>query len=742
MKFISYLRVELSRIFHSKIVYLIMVLTMICPLAGYNLYKPVYVSTLSGDLIANPVMAGAIGGGILFALLTLLEFNRVKKYETEALTNSIVSPLILNIVKLFTLMVAAIVSVSIAAAIYYPYTFLKMNNIFDIYTYLNSFFLLMLPSIFLSILVVSAFYQIFSRTDVSMIAFIGILLVGFSKWFERNNILHWINPPMPALSDDFSNDLVFRLMKHNRLFWLLVFGGIWIIGLLCVRRYGKGLFKSILYNSRKIYIPVLAVVLISSAVYTYRNQPNIYLESEVYHNENDINKELELSNTNLDISFNTNKGSLSGKATYTLQNLSCSEQECKITSNPGFKIYHITANGKEVTFRNFDNKKNDAIFTLPDDSKIILEVEYSGVPKLREEEGDLTFAPNDINDKCIDLYGQNVLYPYLRVEDSKNGSPVNGKFTMPSGLIPIVYGEPYLRDDATDDKTVVNVSNNEVKLFSEDGKNKTWLFKLDGGCGATIIAGDYVVKQLGNKSMPIEFYYSSKMEERMKNMNAQTVMNDTIKFCTSHYGKLHDVSFGKPLRIAERTVFFGCGLGLANLSTMPESSFSDKNLSNESRGAATKAEVMGHEISHQWWSFQNIGDGGDNPNWSAEGLAVYTTYRIAKETHGEEYAKENYIDIWKKGAYEQDNNFYNRHPEYLKMLPEKYADEIKGCNRAVREYEKLPLQILKASQLVGGEENMDKILGKLYENSSKTKRISWQDFLDACNLKEEDLNVD
>ncbi|BCZ49168.1 membrane protein [Clostridium gelidum] len=742
MKFISYLRVELNRIFHSKIVYLIMILTMFCPMAGYKLYKTTITSTISGDLIANPAMAGAIGGGILFAMLTLLEFDRVRKYETGALTNSIVSPLILNIVKLLSLFVAAIISVSIAAVIYFPYTFMKMGNVFDAYTYWNSFFLLMLPSVLLSSIVISAFYQIFSRIDMSMITFIALMLVGFSKWFKRNNILHWINPPMPVLSDDFSNDLVFRLMEHSRLFWFLVFGTLWVIGLLCVRQYGKGLFRSILYNSKKVYIPLLAVVLISSSVLAYKNQPNIYLESEAYHNSEDFNKELELSNTDLDISFNTSKGSLSGKAAYSIQNLSGSKQECKLTTNPGFAFHHITANGKEITFKNYNDKKSNVIFTLPDDPKISLLVEYSGVPKLREEEGDLTFAPNDINDKCIDIYGQNPIYPCLRIEDSKEGSPVTGKFTMPSGLIPIVYGEPYLRDDDANDEPVVNVANNKVELLSEDEKNKTWLFKLDGGCGATIMGGDYVLKNIGDESMPIEFYYSSKMEERMKNMNAEKVMDDTIKFCTAHYGKLHNVSSGNPLIIAERTVFLGAGLGLANLSTMPESSFSDKNLSNESRGAATKAEVMGHEISHQWWSFQNIGEGGNNKNWSAEGLAVYTTYRIAKETHGEEYAKENYVDVWKKGAYEQDNNFYNRHPEYLKILPEKYADEINGCNRVVREYEKLPLQILKASKLVGGEENMDKILGKLYENSSKTKRITWQDFLDASNLKEEDLNIE
>ena len=38
----------------------------------------------------------------------------------------------------------------------------------------------------------------------------------------------------------------------------------------------------------------------------------------------------------------------------------------------------------------------------------------------------------------------------------------------------------------------------------------------------------------------------------------------------------------------------------------------------------------------------------DSP-WSAEGLTVYTTYRIVKELYGEEYAQTHYIDQWKQG---------------------------------------------------------------------------------------------
>ena len=143
--------------------------------------------TLSGHFIGNPSMAGALGGGILFAILTLLEFDRVRKYQTEALTNSIVSPLVLNVVRMISIGVVAIISVSITAVLYFPYIFMKMGKLFDLYTYWNSFFLLMLPSVLLSILVISALYQIFCRVDISMVAFIAVMLLqDFSKWFDNN----------------------------------------------------------------------------------------------------------------------------------------------------------------------------------------------------------------------------------------------------------------------------------------------------------------------------------------------------------------------------------------------------------------------------------------------------------------------------------------------------------------------------------------------------------------------------
>ena len=161
MKFFSYLRVELNRIFHLRTVYMIILLTMISPILGYNLKKTMIAQTTSGDLIVKPCIIGALVSGGLFGLLTLIEFARVNKQKIGALTNNIVSSLVINLVRVLAIGTIAIVSVTITALMYLPYVVMKMGYTFDAYTYLNSFFLFMPSSVLLSILAASAFYQIF-----------------------------------------------------------------------------------------------------------------------------------------------------------------------------------------------------------------------------------------------------------------------------------------------------------------------------------------------------------------------------------------------------------------------------------------------------------------------------------------------------------------------------------------------------------------------------------------------------
>ena len=531
-------------------------------------------------------------------------------------------------------------------------------------------------------------------------------------------------------------------MKHNRLFWFLIFGGLWLIGLLSVRCYGKRILGSMLYNSRKVYIPLIAVAMIGSGCYAFINQPDVFLVSkegiiEMINNDSadssdKVNKEIQLLNSDLKISFDGSKGSLSGKAVYSLENLSNSTQECRFTINPGYTIHEIIVNDKRVTFKKLKNIRNNIIFNVPKEKNIKLAIEYEGRPKILYFLSDFLLDTN-ISNKYIDL--DSGFIPNIKVANSKDNPELACKLTMPAGIIPVV--DPSQEDE--NGKAVANLTGDSTKLLSEDGDKKTWLVHLRG-TRFSLMAGDYVMKQLNNEEMPINFYYSSKHEDTMKNMSAEKVMKDTIDYCISHYGKLNNVAKNSPLKIVEKTALFPGGLALPNYSTIGEFCFNDENLSDKSKGASA-AETLAHELAHQWWGVHTVGSEGNNRNWSAEGLAVYTTYRVAKKTHGEEYAKKNYVDIWKARVKENNNNFYTRHPEYLKILPKRYVQDIDGNDRVLRQYSKLPLQILKASKLVGGEDKMNEILAKLYKNKSKTQ-ITWQDFLNACELKGEELNLE
>ena len=187
----------------------------------------------------------------------------------------------------------------------------------------------------------------------------------------------------------------------------------------------------------------------------------------------------------------------------------------------------------------------------------------------------------------------------------------------------------------------------------------------------------------------------------------------------------------------------GGGYAGNGASTLDELDFTAQNLGNTDKGAAA-GEVVIHELVHQWWGLGNMFDQMDQASaWSAEGLTVYTTYRISKELYGQAYAQQNYVDQWQQAVDDYYLNFYVRNPAYLDALPEQYRADIANSLAQVRQYSEMPLKILKAEQLVGGEQAMDEILHRLFnrELDWTYPYLTYQEFLDACGLTEEDLNL-
>ena len=227
----------------------------------------------------------------------------------------------------------------------------------------------------------------------------------------------------------------------------------------------------------------------------------------------------------------------------------------------------------------------------------------------------------------------------------------------------------------------------------------------------------------------------------MEAAGAADAVRTVVDYCTEHYGPL-SFSSGGTLKLIQSRVSGG-GYATSGASLLDEADFTAANLGDPGKGAVP-GEVMIHELVHQWWGLGNMFDtAGRSDPWSAEGLTVYTTYRIVKELYGEEYAQENYVEKWRQAVEDYYLNFYVRNPEYLERLPEEKQLEITNNLTYVRQYCEMPLKILKAEKLVGGAEAMDQILHDLFnrELDPSYPYLTYQDFLDACGLTEEELDL-
>ena len=357
------------------------------------------------------------------------------------------------------------------------------------------------------------------------------------------------------------------------------------------------------------------------------------------------------------------------------------------------------------------------------DQEIELTLEYGGFPRDWNLSSTMQGDP-EISEIYLCLENQR-LFPYLlNVLPGEEGYPTTVEITLPGAMLAIPFG----------------TSQAEVVAEHADG-TRTWRYEANSA-GGILYAGDYICEQIEAGGMTIEFYYGRKHQAVMEAAGAVEAIKSVVDYCVEHYGYL---SFGadNKLKLIQSRVSGG-GYAAGGASLLDEVDFTAENLSNADKGAGT-GEVMIHELVHQWWGLGNMFDVSEpNGSWSAEGLTVYTTYRIVKELYGEDYAQEYYVDQWQKAVDDYYLDFYVRNPDYLDALPVDKQLEITDNLTYVRQYCEMPLKILKAEALVGGEEAMDQILNGLFnrELDPMYPYLTYQEFLDACGLTEEDLNLE
>ena len=727
MKTLKLFPLELGRLLQSRLTWLIVLLTVLSPAAGLVLYRPATSTTMLSLYLANPAMAGGVAGGILFGALTVYELDRVSRSRADVLMDAAVSPLTMALTRLLALLAAAVGTLTLTMLVWLPVSAGLIGSVFSGVDYALAYGLLMGLALPLSILAAGAAYQFTRRADLSLVLFAAFAALSLTVWADDWQLC-WLNPCVWALSDDFSNFRVFRSVAWMRLTWLAALAGVWTVSYLCVRQYGKGLFGSLARGVRRAYRPAIALALLACSGTAYAAQPFID------HSNPDLTvmsfyeipyaEGVTFLSRSAQVFPDTAAGTVTGRASYRFENTSGQEQSISFGVNPGYTISNVQVGGADVPFTVSGYQEyNEARLevTIPAEEQVELTMEYSGFP---QESLPTMQGGKELSGDYLCLENSALSPRVMNVLPGENGYPAAIEITLPASMTAVPFGS----------------SEAEVVSKNDDG-TRTWRYE-DNGAGGILYAGDYVREDIEAGGMTIQFYYGRKHQAVMEAAGAVDAVKAVVDYCTEHYGKLSFGS-GETLKLIQSRVAGG-GYATDGASLLDEADFTANNLGDAVKGGGA-GEVMIHELVHQWWGLGNMFDTSDSTSpWSAEGLTVYTTYRIVKELYGEAYAQEHYVDQWQQAVDDYYLDFYVRCPEYLEGLPESVRLNISNSLSGMRQYCEMPLKILKAEQLVGGEEAMDQILNSLFnrELDPMYPYLTYQEFLDACGLTEEDLSLD
>ena len=725
MKTIRLFPLELRRLLQSRLTWLIMTLTVVSPVLGLVLYKPADSTTMLSMYLANPTIAGGAAGAILFGLLAIFELDRACRTRVDILTDAVVSPLTTALTRLLALLTAAVLTVGLTMLVWLPISAGLIGTVFNGVNYTLAYLLFLGMALPLGILAAAAAYQFTRRADLSIVVFIAFCALSLTVWADDWQLC-WLNPCVWALSDDFSNFRVFRSVAWMRLTWLAALVGVWTISYLCIRQYGKGMFGSLARSGRRVYRPAIALMLLACSGTAYATQPFIDQSNPdltvMSFYEIPYAEGVTFVRRTAQVFPDTTAGTVTGRASYQFQNASGQEQSISFGINPGYTISNVRANGADVPFMVSDYQEyNEARLevTIPAEEEVELTMEYSGFP---QESMPTMQGGKELSSEYLCLENSALSPRVMNVMPGEAGYPAEIEITLPETMIAIPFGS----------------SQAEVIAENTDG-TKTWRYEANSS-GGILYAGDYICEQIEAGGMTIEFYYGRKHQAVMEEAGAVDAVKAVVDYCTEHYGKL-SYGTGDTLKLIQSRVAGG-GYAVGGASLLDEADFTIANLEDTSKGAVP-GEIFIHELVHQWWGLGNMFDDSDGSPWSSEGLTVYTTYRIVKELYGADYAQNYYVDQWQQVVDDYYLNFYVRYPEYLEMLPEAERLNIVGNLSGVRRYNEMPLKILKAEQLVGGEAAMDQILYDLFnrELDPICPYLTYQEFLDACHLTEEDLNL-
>ena len=697
--------------------------------------------TASDAFIVIAAKNSAFLGAFLFTLLSLVQFHRDFKNNTDIIILTSTDPLHHQVRRTLALICVAAATTLLISLFALPYGLAKTGVFFQPATFFTAWFLIFLGALVFSVLLTSGFYMLTRRVEAAFLIMAALILLSklLENMFTLNPsyLLYWVQTTATDFSDLITNRFQLNMLLWNRLFWLLVSLGIWSLGLGAFRRYGRGLFGSFLSNFRRAWVPVtLATALTLSAV-SFLFEPNFDdskpmdfsammssgtgIVSSVSGVPDVGNSELTLTDKSFDLDIDTWRQALSGTATYRLENAAGSALSLPILLNTGLSIDRALVNGTSAEAVRGETGESSAVrwnVPLPAADTYEIELSYSG--RVRNDNTILQRAKYGIADGYVWLPPLGVS-PKLDVAVAED-SALSGTLLLDTALEPVfMRGKPEMG-------------------ASTDGKTEWRYTGSPGSQGISLFAADYMTRSFEAGGLDIDFKYFRKHDKSVTDMNAVNVLKATIDYFTEVYGPL---IYSGNLTMLELPAYVSGGFAGGNMSAMDETNFAAEgylpveSLSPDQGGGI---DVLVHEIAHQWWGLATMPIPDGASNWSAEGVTCYSTYCFMKQYFGEDYAGKHYLEVWQEGWDTYRNAFYIQHPEYLTKLSPEDVSNIMGSFMTMKLYDIMSLMLLKGEETFGGTGAFQKKLSELYR-THLGQPITYDDFLSATGLTKEAIDL-
>ncbi|NLW77856.1 MAG: M1 family metallopeptidase [Ruminococcaceae bacterium] len=733
---------ELGRLLRQKRSWLFLAVILLLPIIlctdMFGLGQRYYSGTMSTVLMLQPAKLAVTFAGLAVAIFVLLELQRMQRANMDALVSSATSPVGHVVRQTLALLAIMLGAVLVAMCALLPYTAAIMGSIFDIQTFLWVWLLLYYGGLALCILLAAGVYLISRSLEA------GIIVVGLAVVFDSIQVLYgpfllpWLRTAVTSLSDATGSQTQFFTLLYTRLVWLPAALGVYLLGILCVRRYGMGLARSFLHNCRKAALPVLVAVLVAGSALLAVYQPlidngpmlenrqhidpqtgivTVFTDYDAMQIKAESNPSLSLTHGRAEMFVDKDAHRLEATIRYNLTSRGTGEAVLPLAGAPGLDIHEVLLDGRPMPFT---KEKNDSFMQSVYHvslnglaEKAELEIRFGGYPRNRR---DAQMLISCITDDFVMLMYFLPCQPPAPVYTETADCTV----TLADNLSPIpLWGEAF------------------VEVPCDVPGYKSYATRITPG--TWMIAGDYVEETFEAGGNAVQLTYFRNKTEAMRESDAAGVLKGAIDFFTDRFGPL-DMG-GQPLVILELDASVLGGWMIGNVSMFGETAFAGGNYKTEP-GTANREGGGGigtavHEVAHHWWG---LGAQDMASPWSSEGLTCYSTYLYMKELYGEAYARREFVDVWQENTNRLQNAFYLTQRDYVKDLTQADTLAMYNSYNGLSHYDLMPALLMRAEEMVGGEavfvQRLAEFRGKYKDN---IYQATYTAFLRHMGLEKEAL---